>query len=85
MVIFESSTWQFYSDILAQSSICSLPAQRSLNFNEEQYPKFTAKCTYPTNVTISNFTYSLGLGKEIISLSIFIFFLLNTLERSAPV
>lgn len=73
----------FYSDTLAQSSICSLPAQCSLNFNEEQYPKFTAKCTYPTNVTISNFTYSLSSGKKIVCLSNFIFFfLLNTLERS---
>lgn len=50
----------FYSDTLAQSSICSLPAQCSLNFNETQFPKFTAKCTYPTNVTISNFTYTFG-------------------------
>lgn len=56
---------KFYSDTLAQSSIFSLPAQCSLNFNETLFPKFTAKCTYPTNVTISNFTCTSGRGKNL--------------------
>jgi len=58
----------FYNDLMyftkVQSSICSLTAQCSLNFNETQFPKFPAKCTYPTNVAITNFTHTFGWRKN---------------------
>lgn len=74
---------KFYSDTLAQNSIFSLPAQRSLNFNETLFPKFTAKMHLSYKCHYQQFYMHFWWRKKKIVGSLL--FLFNTWERSLTI